>query len=98
MRACGAEACAICFLFGYLNPAHEQAVASALRDRRCPALHLSLSSEVQPEFREYERFSTTVLNAYLQPVMARYLGRLEAALAERAAARPRSASTSRAAG
>jgi N-methylhydantoinase A len=82
VRASGAEACAICFLFGYLNPAHEQAVAGALRSA-LPELHLSLSSEVQPEFREYERFSTTALNAYLQPVMVRYLARLEAALGER---------------
>jgi N-methylhydantoinase A len=82
VRASGAEACAICFLFGYLNPAHEQAVAAALR-AALPGLHLSLSSEVQPEFREYERFSTTALNACLQPVMVRYLARLEAALAER---------------
>ena len=82
VRASGAEACAVCCLFGYLNPAHEQAIAEALR-AAMPDLHLSLSSEVQPEFREYERFSTTALNAYLQPVMVRYLGRLEAALAER---------------
>jgi N-methylhydantoinase A len=82
VQASGAEACAVCFLFGYLNPAHERAVAAALR-AALPDVHLSLSSEVQPEFREYERFSTTALNAYLQPVMVRYLARLEAALAER---------------
>ncbi|HEX5796183.1 MAG TPA: hydantoinase/oxoprolinase family protein [Geminicoccaceae bacterium] len=82
VRVSGAEACAICFLFGYLNPAHEQAVAERLR-AALPDLHLSLSSEVQPEFREYERLSTTTLNAYLQPVMVRYLARLEATLAER---------------
>jgi N-methylhydantoinase A len=82
VRASGAEACAVCFLFGYLNPRHEQAVAETLR-AALPDLHLSLSSEVQPEFREYERFSTTTLNAYLQPVMVRYLTHLEAALAER---------------
>ncbi|HSA80195.1 MAG TPA: hydantoinase/oxoprolinase family protein, partial [Geminicoccaceae bacterium] len=82
VRGSGAEACAVCFLFGYLNAAHERAVAAALR-AALPDLHLSLSSEVQPEFREYERFSTTALNAYLQPVMVSYLARLEAALAER---------------
>ncbi len=82
VRASGAEACAVCCLFGYLNPAHEQAIAKALQ-AALPDLHLSLSSEVQPEFREYERFSTTALNAYLQPVMVRYLSRLQAALAER---------------
>ena len=58
VRDAGAEACAVCFLFGYLNPAHEQAVAERLR-AVLPDLHISLSSAVQPEFREYERFSTT---------------------------------------
>jgi N-methylhydantoinase A len=82
VRASGAQACAICCLFGYLNPAHERAIAAALQTA-LPDLHLSLSSEVQPEFREYERFSTTALNAYLQPVMVRYLSRLEAVFAER---------------
>ena len=82
VRASGAEACAVCCLFGYLNPMHERAIADALQ-AALPDLHLSLSSEVQPEFREYERFSTTALNAYLQPVMVRYLSGLEAALAER---------------
>ncbi len=82
VAASGAEACAVCCLFGYLNPAHERAIAEALQ-AALPDLHLSLSSEVQPEFREYERFSTTALNAYLQPVLVRYLSRLEAALAKR---------------
>jgi N-methylhydantoinase A len=75
VRATGAEACAVCLLFSFINPAHEQEVAVALRD--IPGLDVSLSSEVQPEFREYERLSTTVLNAYLQPIIARYLGHLE---------------------
>jgi N-methylhydantoinase A len=75
VRESSAEACAVCFLFGYLNPAHEEAVAARLR-AALPEVHLSLSSAVQPEFREYERFSTTALNAYLQPVMVRYLARL----------------------
>ncbi len=80
IAADGAEACAVCFLFSFLNPEHERQAAAALR-RAAPDLHLSLSSEVQPEFREYERFSTTVLNAYLQPIMADYVGRLETQLA-----------------
>ena len=75
VQASGADACAVCLLFGFLNPAHERALAAALR-AAMPGLHVSLSSEVQPEFREYERLSTTVLNAYLQPVMDRYLGEL----------------------
>jgi N-methylhydantoinase A len=69
------DACAVCLLFSFLNPAHERAIRDALA-AALPGLDLSISSEVQPEFREYERLSTTVLNAYLQPVMARYLGRL----------------------
>ncbi len=78
------DACAVCLLFSFLNSAHEQAVAEALR-RAAPQLYLSLSCEVQPEFREYERFSTTVLNAYLQPVMTRYLSNLESGLSALAA-------------
>lgn len=74
----GAEACAVCCLFSFLNPSHEQAIGAALRDL---GISTSLSSEVQPEFREYERMSTTVLNAYLLPVMERYLRTLEDALA-----------------
>jgi N-methylhydantoinase A len=69
------DSIAVCFLFSFVNPAHEIRVAEALK-ARLPNLLISRSSEVQPEFREYERFSTTVLNAYLQPVMARYLGDL----------------------
>jgi N-methylhydantoinase A len=77
----GAEAVAVCFLFAFANPAHEAEIGAALR-RATNAVPVSLSSEVQPEFREFERCSTTVLNAYLQPVMDRYLGYLESAIAE----------------
>jgi len=80
VRATGARACAICFLFAFLNPEHERKVAESLRTAD-PDLLLSLSSEVQPEFREYERFSTTVLNAYLQSVMHDYVQHLEDGLA-----------------
>ena len=76
--AAGAEACAVCLLFAYINDEHERRIGEALTARD-PKLPVSLSSDVQPEFREYERFSTTVLNAYLQPVVSRYL----AALGER---------------
>ncbi len=71
--ASGAEAYAVCFLFAYVNDEHERRTGAALAER-ATELAVSLSSDVQPEFREYERFSTTVLNAYLQPVMDRYLG------------------------
>jgi N-methylhydantoinase A len=84
VAASGADCCAVCLLFSFLNPAHERRIGAALR-RRLPELHVSLSCEVQPEFREYERFSTTVLNAYLQPKVTRYMVRLAAALESRAA-------------
>jgi N-methylhydantoinase A len=74
--AARAEAVAVCFLHAYANPAHERTVGEALK-ARLPALPVSLSSDVVPEYREFERFSTTVLNAYLQPLMDRYLATLE---------------------
>ncbi len=70
------DACAICCLFSFVDPAHERKIAAALRARR-PDMPVSLSSEVWPEFREYERFSTTVLNAYLQPVIGDYIDYLD---------------------
>ena len=81
--ASGAEACAVGFLFAFRNPEHEQKFAAAFR-KRAPEIALSLSSEVQPEFREYERLSTTVLNAYLQPIILNYIKTLVAGVAERA--------------
>ncbi len=75
IRASGAEAVAVCFLFSYLTPDHEREVAEALR-RALPGVAISLSSEVQPEFREFERFTTTVVNAYLQPRLEVYLSSL----------------------
>ncbi|MEX2470674.1 MAG: hydantoinase/oxoprolinase family protein [Gemmatimonadota bacterium] len=75
VRELGGEAVAICLLHAYADPAHERAVAGALTDVGVP---VSVSSSVLPEFREYERTSTTVVNAYVTPVMDRYLGRLEA--------------------
>ena len=77
------DACAVCLLFSFLNPAHEAMIGDALR-AAFPGMYLSTSSEVQPEFREYERLSTTVLNAYLQPVIDRYLGDLATGLAQAA--------------
>jgi len=68
---CGAEAVAVCLLFSYANPAHERAMGAALRAIGLPA---SLSSQVLPEFREFERTSTTVVNAYLLPLMGSYMG------------------------
>jgi len=79
MRSEGIEAVAIGFLHGFVNPAHEQQAAAIVR-RLWPEVPVSLSSEVSPEMREWERFSTTVANAYVQPLMASYLGRLETGL------------------
>ena len=77
-----ADAAAVCLLFAFQNPEHEARLGAAIRAAR-PDLRVSLSSEVQPEFREFERCSTTVLNAWLQPVMDEYMASLEAGLAER---------------
>jgi N-methylhydantoinase A len=67
------ESIAISLLFSFLHPEHEQRIASALSELEIP---LSISSEILPEYREYERTSTVVINAYLQPLMGRYLNRL----------------------
>jgi N-methylhydantoinase A len=75
IEAGGAEAVAICLLFSYLDPKHERRLAEHLR-RRLPGVHVSASHEVLPRFREYERCSTTVIDAYLSPLLGRYLGRL----------------------
>ncbi|MBV1799651.1 hydantoinase/oxoprolinase family protein [Siccirubricoccus sp. G192] len=87
MRAEGIEAVAIGFLHGFVNPAHERQAAAILR-RLWPEVPVSLSSEVSPEMREWERFSTTAANAYVQPLMASYLGRLEVGLREAGLACP----------
>ena len=76
-----AEAVAVCLLFAFRDPSHEQAVAAELR-RRHPGVHVVASHELAPEFREYERASTTAADAYLAPVAARYLRALAAAAAE----------------
>ena len=69
------EAVAVCLLFAFVHPEHERRVGEALREA-LPDVYVSLSSEVLPEFREYERFSTTTADAYLAPKLAAYLGRL----------------------
>ncbi len=76
-----AEAVAVCLLFSFRDPSHEQAVAAELRRRR-PGLPVVASHELAPEFREYERAATTAADAYLAPVAARYLRALAAAAAE----------------
>ncbi len=81
LRDTGIRAIAVCFLFSYLEPRHEQMVKRILAEE-IPDAFISVSHEVAPEFREYERFSTTVVNAYLGPIMQRYLSLLRPRLAE----------------
>lgn len=73
---------AVCLLFSYANPTHERTVREALRARRGEALDISLSSDIAPQYGEYERASTTVVNAYVMPVLRRYLTSLQRDLAE----------------
>ncbi len=80
VQASGAESLAVSLLFAFANPAHERAVAVALEPLGLP---VSLSHRILPEFREYERAATVVLNAYLAPRMERYLGGLERELSGR---------------
>jgi N-methylhydantoinase A len=75
-QAAGAEAIAVCLLHAYVNPEHEHRMADAAKGRM-PNVPVSCSADVVAEYREFERFSTTVLNAYLQPLMDRYLTALE---------------------
>ena len=73
LREAGVEAVAVCFLHSYLNPAHEQRVKEILLEE-LPDAFLSVSHEVLPLYREFERFSTVALNAYVGPKVSRYLG------------------------
>lgn len=87
VAVCGAKATAICLLNAYANPAQE----IAIRDRllaRCPEMAVSCSHEVSPEIREFERTATTVLNALLVPVIARYVTALRARLRDAQIAAP----------
>jgi N-methylhydantoinase A len=80
-KADGIASVAIGFLHAYANPAHERRAAEILAEEM-PGVSLSLSSEVSPEMREYERFSTTAANAYVQPLVEQYLRRLDRRLVE----------------
>lgn len=82
VRRDGIEAVAVCLVHAYAHPAHELAVREVLA-RECPGLSVTLSHEIAREWREYERASTAVLNAYVAPPVERYLRNLEEALAER---------------
>lgn len=82
LAALEVEAIAIVFLHAYANPAHEQRAGAIVREA-LPGVHVTLSSEVLPVFREYERAMTTALNAYVQPLVARYVDALAGGLARR---------------
>jgi N-methylhydantoinase A len=75
----GIVSLAVCFLFSFLAPAHEARVREIVAEEM-PDVSVSLSSDIAPQIREYYRLSTTVINAYLQPILARYIDRLEARL------------------
>ena len=79
IAAAGYESVAVGFLHAYLHDAHEKMVREVLAEK-LPDVMVSLSSEVSPQMREYERFNTTVANAYIKPLMKSYLGRLEGRL------------------
>jgi len=81
------DAVAVCYLHSYRNSRHERATADRLRER-LPGIHVSISADVLPEMLEFERTSTTVVNAYVAPTIARYLEQLRAALADRSMRAP----------
>jgi 5-oxoprolinase (ATP-hydrolysing) len=78
LQAAGVESVAVSLLFSFLHPEHEKMIGEALRRE---GLLVSLSADILPEFREYERTSTTAVNAYVSPILERYLGELERGLA-----------------
>ena len=78
----GVDSIGVCFLHAYANPVHERRLAEIARHTH-PDIAISLSSDVLPEIKEFERTSTTVVNAYVKPIVAKYLDRIEARLAQR---------------
>ena len=83
----GVESVAVCLLFAFREPDHERRIATALRDA-LPEVHVSASHEVLPAFREYERCSTTVIDAYLSPLLGRYLTSVAEACREKSLPEP----------
>lgn len=84
LREAGYESIAVGLLHSYVNDAHERLIAEVLAEK-LPGVMVSLSSQVSPQMREYERFNTTIANAYIKPLMKSYLGRLKGRLAEEGA-------------
>ncbi len=81
LREAGVEAIAVCFLFAYINPAHEQRAAEIIREEY-PDCFVTTSSTVSPQFREFERFTTAAMNAFIGPKVRVYVEELERALAD----------------
>jgi N-methylhydantoinase A len=79
LKAAGVQAIAVCYLFSFMNPAHEQETRAIIRSE-FPGIHVSLSSDVLPRVREWPRWSTTLVNAYLEPVLVRYIDDLNRGL------------------
>ena len=79
LKDAGVDSIAVCYLFSFMNPRHEQETRTLIHEE-FPEVHVSLSSEVLPRIREWPRLSTTLLNAYLEPVIVRYIGDLGAGL------------------
>src|SRR5262249_51128945 len=84
----GVEAIAICFLFSYLNPAPQQRTPAIVEDTCGPGMFVTTSTETVAQFREFERFTTTCINAFVGPAVKTYVERLDGALRERGLARP----------
>jgi len=80
LKEAGVASIAICFLFSYINPEHERR-AKAIVQQHCPDLFVTCSHEVSPQFREFERFTTTAMNAFIGPLVRDYVARLQASLA-----------------
>ena len=79
LKDAGVESIAVCYLFSFMNPAHEEETRALIHEE-FPGAQVSLSSEVLPRIREWARLSTTLLNAYLEPVMVRYIAHLNGGL------------------
>ena len=79
LAAAGVQSIAVCYLFSFMNPAHEQDTRKLI-EAELPGVHVSLSSEVLPRVREWPRLSTTLVNAYLEPVLVRYIDDLDRGL------------------
>jgi N-methylhydantoinase A len=87
VRGAGAESVAVCLLFAYHDPSHERRIAEHLR-RELPGVHVSASHEVLPRMREFERCSTTAIDAYLSPLLGRYIDALTRAAEDAGLPRP----------